>query len=74
MDRGTWRATVHGIAKCQTQLSAHSRYILHMPLSLDMEQAAFGEEFQTEVSEMNSGKAEKQHEIAHKQTTDSMGV
>ena len=29
---------------------------IHVPLSLDMEQAAFGEEFQIEVSEMNSWK------------------
>ena len=24
MDRGTWRATVHGVAKSQTQLSTHT--------------------------------------------------
>ena len=71
MDRGTLRATVHGVAMCQTRLSTHSRYILHMPLSLDMEKVAFCEESQIEVSERNSGKAEKQHQIAHKQTTDS---
>ena len=29
---------------------------IHVPLSLDMEQVAFGEEFQIEVSEMNSWK------------------
>ena len=25
MDRGAWRATVHGVAKSQTQLSTHTQ-------------------------------------------------
>ena len=28
MDRGAWRATVHGIAKSQTRLSAHTHMVL----------------------------------------------
>ena len=29
MDRGTWRATVHGVAKSQTRLSTHThKYIV----------------------------------------------
>ena len=31
MDRGTWQAIVHGIAKSQTQLSTHSH--IHDPAS-----------------------------------------
>ena len=28
MDRGAWRATVHGVAKSQTQLSAHTHCVI----------------------------------------------
>ena len=31
MDRGAWGATVHGVAKSQTQLSMHARMEIHCP-------------------------------------------
>ena len=33
MDRGAWRATVHGVAKSQTQLSVHARMLVFSPCS-----------------------------------------
>ena len=30
MNRGAWQATVHGVAKSQTQLSTHTRTYIHM--------------------------------------------
>ena len=33
MDRGTWRATVHGVAKSQTRLSPHT-HIYEKPITL----------------------------------------
>ena len=32
MDRETWWATVHGVAKSQTRLSTHHSFTLHFPL------------------------------------------
>ena len=35
MDRGAWRALVHGVTKSQTQLSAHAhRFIHHLYVEL----------------------------------------
>ena len=34
MDRGAWRATVHGVAKSQTQLSTHAHTPTHTHYSL----------------------------------------
>ena len=31
MDRGSWQATVHGVAKSQTQLSTHTNILLQTP-------------------------------------------
>ena len=33
MDRGAWRATVHRIAKCRTQLSEHNRALVSLEVS-----------------------------------------
>ena len=30
MDRGAWRASVHGVAKCWTQLSVHTHTQIHL--------------------------------------------
>ena len=34
MDRGAWRATVHGVAKSRTQLSTHSLTQARVPLPI----------------------------------------
>ena len=34
IDRGTWRATVHGVAKSQTQLSTHTHTHTHSKRSV----------------------------------------
>ena len=43
-------------ADCKESDTTERTQQIHVPLSLDMEQVAFGEEFQIEVSEMNSWK------------------
>ena len=34
MDRGTWWATVHGVTKSQTQLSAHTHTVKNQRFSI----------------------------------------
>ena len=33
MDRGAWQATVHGVARSQTRLSTHTRFIYFITVS-----------------------------------------
>ena len=37
MDRGAWRATVHGVTKSQTQLSTHTHTHTHTHTQLSVE-------------------------------------